>query len=91
MAQASLNAPKYLPEQAAIVRIDRLTKANRKQRGLDLSGAKASMAAGNERWDEAESTFQSGQLADAVALLKDAKPKAEAAAAALQLNFPDAD
>jgi len=58
-------------------------------KGIDLSRAKASIAVGDALWDKAESAFESGQLEDAVALIKDAKPKAEAAAAALQLTYPE--
>jgi hypothetical protein len=80
------------PLVAAVrVRIDLLTRTNRQRNGIDLSRAKASFADGNALWDEAESAYESGQIEDAVALLKDAKPKAEAAAAALQLTPPGTD
>lgn len=76
---------------AVRVRIDMLTKSKIPRKGVDLTRAKESIAAGDALWDKAESAFESGQLEDAVALLKDAKPEAEAAAAALQLTTPDSD
>jgi anti-sigma factor ChrR (cupin superfamily) len=80
------------PLVAAVrVRIDMLTKIKLPRKGIDLSRAKASIAVGDALWDKAESAFESGQLEDAVALIKDAKPKAEAAAAALQLTYPGTD
>jgi hypothetical protein len=82
-----------LPPLVAAVRmrIDILTRTKRPRNGVDLSRAKASFADGNALWDKAESAYESGQLENAVALLKDAKPKAEAAAAALQLTHPGTD
>ena len=77
------------PLVAAVrVRIDKLNKTQRRRKGVDLSRAQASIAAGDALWDEAECAFDSGRIEDAIALLKDAKPKAEEAAAALQLTFP---
>jgi hypothetical protein len=77
------------PLVAAVrIRIDMLTKTKSSRNGVDCSRARANIAVGNALWDRAEAAFESGQLEDAVTLLKDAKMKAEAAEAALRLTHP---
>lgn len=73
------------------VRIDALSKSKHQRKGVDLPTAKQRIAAGIELWDMAEAEFESGQFEQAVALLKDAKPKAESAAAALGIALPAED
>ncbi len=82
-----------MPPLVAAVRIrtQSLRRAGHQHKRVDLSGAEANIAVGEELWDEAESAFESGRLEDALALLRDAKPKAEATAAALQLSHTGTD
>jgi hypothetical protein len=58
---------------------------------LSLGGLMTVACAKNQEPAKQALAEMDGQLEDAVALLKDAKPKAEAAAAALQLTPPGTD
>jgi len=82
----------FPPLVAAVkLRIDTLSKSGLRRKGVNLYRAEASIAVGSALWDKAETAFESGQLEDAVALLKVAKPKTDEAAAELQMTFPVAD
>jgi HAMP domain-containing protein len=70
-------------------RIDELSKTKKRvPKDIDLTAAKSGLADAASAWEKAESTFKSGDAADAVTAAKDAKTKVESAAAALKLNLP---
>jgi hypothetical protein len=70
---------------AVRTRLDALSNVRRGPKGVDVSAVKTDFAEGSALWDKGEAFFDAGRIEDAVATLKDAKPKVEAAAAALQL------
>jgi hypothetical protein len=67
-------------------RVDALSKARRVPKGVDLAAAKSGLGDATVLWDKAQAAFQSNHVVDAVTAAKDAKAKAEAAAAALKIN-----
>lgn len=67
-------------------RVEALSKTRRVPKGVDLAAAKSGLGDATVLWDKAQSAFQSNRVADAVTAAKDAKAKAEAAAAALKMN-----
>ncbi len=67
-------------------RVDALSKTRRVPKGVDLAAAKSGLGDATVLWDKAQAAFQSNHVADAVTAAKDAKAKAEAAAAALKMN-----
>ena len=59
-------------------------------KNIDLSAGKTGRGAdAMSQWATPQSTFKSGNFADAVAAAKDAKAKVESAAAALNLTLPE--
>jgi hypothetical protein len=70
---------------AVRTRLDALSKVRHGPKGVDVTTVKTDFAEGSALWDKGEVLFDAGRIEDAVASLKDAKPKVEAAAAALQL------
>jgi hypothetical protein len=81
-----------VPQSVSAVqaRIEALSKSRHVPKGLDLGAAKSGLADAESAWDRAQSSFKSGNAADAVTAAKDAKSKLESAAAALKLNLPQA-
>jgi hypothetical protein len=73
---------------AVQARLDTSSKARHAPKGVDINSAKSGLADATAAWDKAESTFKSGNAAEAVDTAKDAKSKVEAAAAALKLDLP---
>ena len=72
--------------RAVKTRVDALSKTRRVPKGVDLAAAKSGLGDATVLWDKAQAAFQSNHVADAVTAAKDAKAKAEAAAAALKIN-----
>jgi hypothetical protein len=72
-------------------RLDALSKAKHGPKGLDVIALKAAVTEGSALWDKGQAAFSAGRLDDAVASLKDAKHRVDAAAAALQLHVPGTD
>lgn len=80
-----------LPQLVAAVksRVDVLGKSRRLPEGVDLEAAKTGLADATSLWDKAQQIANGGgSIEDALAAAKDAKSKAEAAAAALKLALP---
>jgi len=73
---------------AVQTRIDALSKTKRVPRGVDLTAAKSALAGATAAWDKAQTSFKSGNAADAVAAAKEAKGNLVSAAAAIKLNLP---
>ncbi len=82
-----------LPHSFAAVRsrIDALSNVRHVPKRVDVAAAKVAIAEGSALWDKGHAAFDAGRFEDAVASLKDAKPKVDAAAAAIQLQLPGAD
>jgi hypothetical protein len=72
--------------RAVKTRVDALAKTRHVPKGVDLAAAKSGLGDATVLWDKAQAAFQSNHVADAVTAAKDAKAKAEAAAAALKIN-----
>jgi hypothetical protein len=81
-----------MPQALAAVqtRIDALSKNRHVPKDIDLNAAKSELAGATTAWENAQSSFKSGNASDAVPSAKDAKSKLDAAAAALKLNLPQA-
>jgi hypothetical protein len=77
--------------EAVKTRVDELSKARRVPKDIDLVAAKAGLADASAQWEKAQSTFKSGNVADAVTAAKDAKTKTESAAGVLKLNLSGAN
>jgi GTP:adenosylcobinamide-phosphate guanylyltransferase len=67
-------------------RVEALSKTRWVPKGVDLAAPRSGLGDATVLWDKAQSAFQSNHVADAVTAAKDAKAKAEAAAAALKMN-----
>jgi len=67
--------------------VDDLSKARHPPKDIDLVAAKAGLADASAQWEKAQSTFKTGNVADAVTAAKDSKAKAESAAGVLKLNL----
>ena len=82
-----------LPARLAAVktRLDALAKVRHAPRRMDVTAIKASVAEVSDVWDKGQAAFDAGRIDEAVALLKEAKPKIDAAATALDLPFSEAD
>jgi hypothetical protein len=82
-----------LPPSFAAVRsrLDALSNVRHAPKGVDVAAAKVAVAEGNASWDQGHAAFDAGRIEEAVASLKNAKPKVDAAAAALQLQLPGTD
>jgi hypothetical protein len=72
--------------EAVQTRVDELSKARHLPKDIDLAAAKAGLADASAQWEKAQSTFKSGNVADAVTAAKDAKTKAESSAVVLKSN-----
>ncbi len=70
-------------------RVDELSKTKRIPKNIDLAAGNSGLADATTQWATAQSAFKSGNFADAVSAAKDAKTKAESAAAALKLTLPE--
>jgi hypothetical protein len=81
-----------IPQSVTAVqtRIDELSKKKHVPKDIDLAAAKSGLADATSAWENAQSTFKSGNASDAVPMAKDAKGKLESAAAALKLTLPQA-
>lgn len=82
-----------LPPSFAAVRsrLDALSNVRHAPKGVDTAAAKATVAEGRAFWDQGHAAFDAGRIEEAVASLKNAKPKVDAAAAALQLQLSTAN
>ncbi len=67
-------------------RLDALSMARHRPKGVGVLALKATVAEGNTLRDQGQASFDAGRLEEAVAFLKDAKSKVDAAAAALQIG-----
>ena len=85
-AAASASIPKLL--EAVHARLGELSKTKHPAKNLDLATARADLTEADSRWANASSDDSSGKINDALAAAKDAKEKAEAAAAAVRLQLP---
>jgi hypothetical protein len=81
-----------IPQSVSAVqtRIDELSKSKHVPKDIDLAAAKSGLADATSTWENAQSTFKSGNPSGAVPLAKDAMSKLESAAAALKLSLPQA-
>ena len=81
-----------IPQSVTAVqtRIDALSKGKHVPKDIDLAAAKSGLADATSTWENAQSTFKSGNAADAVPMARDAKSKLDAAAATLKLSPPPA-
>lgn len=75
---------------AVQTRIDALSKTKHAPKGVDVAAAKSGLADATAAWDNAKSTFNTGNASDAVTAAKDAMSKVTAAAAALKLDLAPA-
>ena len=84
------NLAASVPQSMSAVqtRIDALSKTKRVPRGVDLTAAKSALAGATAAWDKAQTSFKSGNAADAVTAAKEAKGNLVSAAAAIKLNLP---
>ena len=75
-----------LPPLVAVARarITAIAKIKRVRKDVNLATAQSDLADALMLWDKAEAAFESGAIEDAVTIVKEAKPKAEAAAAAAE-------
>ncbi len=74
---------------AVKTRIDTLSKARHVPKDIDLTAAKSGLADATAQWETAQSAFKSGNVADAVTAVKNARTKVESAATALKLTLPE--
>jgi hypothetical protein len=81
-----------IPQSVTAVqtRIDALSKTRHVPKDVDLTAAKSGLTEASSAWENAQSTFKSGNASDAVTMAKDAKSRLDSAAAALKMNLPQA-
>ena len=73
---------------AVQTRIDALSKTKHTPKDIDVATAKSGLSDATSAWENAQSSFKSGNAEDAVVKAKDAKSKLDSAAGALKLNLP---
>jgi hypothetical protein len=69
-------------------KVDELAKAKHPAKHVDLATARTDLSAADDLWAKAKSSYGSGKIDDALASVKELKEKAEAAAAAINLQMP---
>jgi methyl-accepting chemotaxis protein len=69
-------------------KVDEIAKAKHPPKHVDLPTAQSDLSAADDLWAKAKSSYSSGMIDDALASVKDLKEKAQAAAAAINLQVP---
>jgi methyl-accepting chemotaxis protein len=69
-------------------RVDELGKAKHPPKHVDLPTARTDLTAADDLWAKAKSSYGSGKIDEALASVKELKEKADAAAAAINLQVP---
>ncbi|HEY2532474.1 MAG TPA: hypothetical protein VGJ20_31840 [Xanthobacteraceae bacterium] len=83
---AADSVPKLL--EAVRARVDELGKAKHPPKHVDLGTARNDLSDADTQWANAKSAYTSGKINDALSSAKEGKEKAEAAAAAINLQIP---
>ena len=71
-------------------KVDELAKAKHPPKHVDLPTARTDLAAADDLWAKAKNSYGSGKIDEALASVKELKEKAAAAAAAVNLQIPQA-
>jgi hypothetical protein len=83
---ASDSVPKLL--ETVHARVDELGKAKHPPKHVDIGTARTDLSEADSLWAKAKSSYGSGKIHEALAFAKEVKEKAEAAAAAVNLQMP---
>lgn len=69
-------------------RVDELAKAKHPAKNIDVGTARTDLTEADNLWAKAKASHSGGKIDDALASVKEVKEKAEAAAAAINLQMP---